>query len=105
MQESYLSLPPRNNAAKTSTVLTNVYEIRTERFASKYYHYPILPNSSPSRIIAAHLNDPSIKDSLGQRIGFVCFYKRGLLGSIQLSNQVDLDWRGEGKGELRVVMG
>jgi hypothetical protein len=57
MQESYLNLPPRNSqASHNCTVLTNVYEIRTERFLNKYFLYLPTTTISITHQLAKHFN-------------------------------------------------
>lgn len=44
MQDNYLNLPSRNNNKHKYSVLTNLYEIRTEKLPSKYYLYTPKPD-------------------------------------------------------------
>jgi hypothetical protein len=77
--ESYLSLPTRNKPK--AAVLTNVYEVRAERLPTRYFLY------AANEPLTKRLRSWVVKqgkenaEGLCQKIGFICFYKQGLLGN------------------------
>ena len=83
------SLPARSTNTHKISVFTNAYEIRIERLPQKYYLYTPTNSSAQNALalIKQHMKqNKKHPDSFYHQIGFICFFKEGLLGNKDLTD-------------------